>query len=123
MLIERIGTLARTVERALHGDADAPVAWTGRQMRVRWFGEHMREELVIHRWDLAGDDRISCELLGAPWFTQHSVVAVGRPQHADAQPPTSRRCMSTIARPKPTPTTVSNVQSPVQKTPVRNGVP
>ena len=78
-LIERIGALARTVERSLDVDGDAPVPWTGRRMPVRAFGEHMREELVIHRWDIAGDDETGRALLGAPWFTVHTVVEVGRP--------------------------------------------
>lgn len=78
-LVERVDELAQVVERAMEGDQEAPVPWTGREMKVRWFGEHMREELAIHRWDLVGDDHTSDELLGAPWFTEHSIVAVGRP--------------------------------------------
>lgn len=36
--------------------ADTDVAWTGRTMKVPWFAEHMREELVLHGWDITGDD-------------------------------------------------------------------
>jgi hypothetical protein len=78
-LAERIAELAVVVDRAMDGDPDALVPWTGRRMRVRWFAEHMREELVVHRWDIIGDDETSGRLLGEPWFTEHSVVAVGRP--------------------------------------------
>ena len=36
--------------------ADTDVAWTGRTMKVPWFAEHLREELVLHGWDITGDD-------------------------------------------------------------------
>lgn len=36
--------------------ADTDVAWTGRTMKVPWFAEHMREELVAHGRDMTGDD-------------------------------------------------------------------
>ena len=48
-------------------------------MKVSWFAEHMREELVLHRWDLTGDDAIARAALGEAWMTEHSVIAVGRP--------------------------------------------
>jgi uncharacterized protein (TIGR03083 family) len=78
-LAERINELAVVAERAMELDPDAFVPWTGRQMRVRWFAEHMREELVIHRWDITGDDDVSTRKLGERWFTEHTVIAVGRP--------------------------------------------
>jgi hypothetical protein len=48
-------------------------------MKVRWFAEHIREELALHRWDLAGDDAPSLAVLGQDWITRHSVEAVGAP--------------------------------------------
>ena len=30
--------------------ADANVGWTGRTMKVPWFAERMREQLVLHGW-------------------------------------------------------------------------
>jgi hypothetical protein len=59
--------------------ADTDVAWTGRTMKVPWFAEHMREELVLHGWDITGDDAAAQARLAEPWMTTHSVVAVGRP--------------------------------------------
>ncbi|WP_123440771.1 hypothetical protein [Streptomyces sp. PanSC9] len=44
-----------------------------------FFAEHMREERILHRWDLTGDDRSSVQSLTEPWMTEHSVVSVGRP--------------------------------------------
>ena len=58
---------------------EADVGWTGRTMEVAWFAEHMREELVLHRWDLVGDDRTATLALSEAWMTEHSVTAVGRP--------------------------------------------
>src|SRR6201996_4476046 len=59
--------------------ADTDVAWTGRTMKVPWFAEHMREELVLHGWDITGDESAARALLGERWMTEHSVQAVGLP--------------------------------------------
>lgn len=75
----RVARLAEILEAASHVDTEAVVPWTGREMKVAWFGEHMREELILHRWDLTGDDALSRFQLEQPWMTSHSVVAVGRP--------------------------------------------
>ena len=48
-------------------------------MKVPWFAEHMREELVLHGWDITGDDAAAQARLAEPWMTTHSVFAVGRP--------------------------------------------
>ncbi|MEU9440932.1 maleylpyruvate isomerase N-terminal domain-containing protein [Streptomyces sp. NPDC048304] len=58
---------------------EAEVIWTGRTVKVPFFAEHMREELILHRWDLTGDDRTAVRALNEPWMTEHSVVSVGRP--------------------------------------------
>jgi hypothetical protein len=39
----------------------------------------MREELVLHGWDVIGDDAAAQARLAQPWMTTHSVVAGGRP--------------------------------------------
>ncbi|MEU6284484.1 maleylpyruvate isomerase N-terminal domain-containing protein [Streptomyces sp. NPDC047028] len=59
--------------------ADTEVMWTGRSVTVPFFVEHMRQELVLHRWDLTGDDRTAVRSLDEPWMTEHSVMSVGRP--------------------------------------------
>jgi hypothetical protein len=59
--------------------ADTDVGWTGRTMKVPWFAEHMREELVLHGWDITGDDAAAQTRLAQPWMTTHTVIAVGRP--------------------------------------------
>ena len=48
-------------------------------MKVPWFAEHMREELVLHGWDVTGDDAKAQARLGERWMTEHTVEAVGRP--------------------------------------------
>jgi uncharacterized protein (TIGR03083 family) len=78
-LERRVEQLADVLEAASEVDGDECIPWTGRTMKVAWFGEHMREELVLHRWDVVGDDAVAIASLGEPWMTEHSVVAVGRP--------------------------------------------
>ncbi len=58
---------------------DTDVGWTGRTMKVPWFAEHTREELVLHDWDFTGDNAEMGAPPAQPWMTTHSVVAVGRP--------------------------------------------
>ncbi|WP_324605943.1 maleylpyruvate isomerase N-terminal domain-containing protein [Streptomyces sp. NRRL S-813] len=59
--------------------ADTEVEWTGRTVKVPFFAEHMREELILHRWDLTGDDSTAREALSHSWMTEHSVREVGKP--------------------------------------------
>jgi Mycothiol maleylpyruvate isomerase N-terminal domain len=59
--------------------ADTRIAWFGRQVSPGFFVEHMREELILHRWDLTGDDATATDALMQPWMTAHSVNDVGKP--------------------------------------------
>lgn len=81
-LHDRMATLNEVAAAGDEVPADTDVAWTGRTMKVPWFAEHMREELVLHGWDITGDRDIPAALQAAldqPWMTTHSVLAVGRP--------------------------------------------
>ena len=81
-LHERMAMLNEVAAAADQVPADTDVAWTGRTMKVPWFAEHMREELVLHGWDITGDGAMPAALkagLGEHWMTTHSVTAVGRP--------------------------------------------
>jgi hypothetical protein len=78
-LQRRLDHLSEVAQTGAEHDPDEEVAWTGRTMRIRWFAEHMREELVLHRWDVTGDDATSRADLAEPWMIDHSVHAVGRP--------------------------------------------
>jgi uncharacterized protein (TIGR03083 family) len=78
-LTDRMATLNDVAAAADRVSADTDVAWTGRTMKVPWFAEHMREELVLHGWDITGDDAAAQARLAEPWMTTHSVLAVGRP--------------------------------------------
>lgn len=73
--------MAELGEVAAAADAipDAGVGWTARTMKASWFAEHMREELVLHGWDITGDDPAAQARLAEPWMTDHSVFAVGTP--------------------------------------------
>ena len=82
---DRIAAVERVVADFAHileRGRDEPntwVPWTGRRMKVAWFGEHMRSELILHRWDLVGDDEQASTQLAQPWMTTHSIEAVGEP--------------------------------------------
>lgn len=78
-LTDRMATLNDVAVAAEGVPADTDVAWTGRTMKVPWFAEHMREELVLHSWDITGDVPTARARLAEPWMTTHSVVAVGKP--------------------------------------------
>jgi len=78
-LLDRVATLNEVAVAADAVPADTDVAWTGRTMKVPWFAEHMRGELVLHGWDITGDDAVAQARLAEPWMTTHSVLAVGRP--------------------------------------------
>ncbi|WP_081968187.1 maleylpyruvate isomerase N-terminal domain-containing protein [Mycobacterium kyorinense] len=78
-LQDRMAMLNEVAEAADRVPAETDVAWTGRTMKVPWFAEHMREELVLHSWDVTGDDAAARARLAEPWMTTHSVMAVGKP--------------------------------------------
>lgn len=78
-LFDRMATLNGVAAAADDVPPDIDVAWTGRTMKVPWFAEHMREELVLHGWDITGDDAAAQARLAEPWMTTHSVLAVGKP--------------------------------------------
>jgi Mycothiol maleylpyruvate isomerase N-terminal domain len=58
-------------------EPEAVIPWTGRQMAVAKFVPHMRNEHALHRWDVAGDDLISLELLAESELAEHSVGVLG----------------------------------------------
>jgi uncharacterized protein (TIGR03083 family) len=79
-LVRRVEQLCETSDAAMQAlGPETDVPWTGRTMKVAWFAEHMREELVLHGWDLTGDDATARTSLAEDWMTTHSVIAVGRP--------------------------------------------
>ena len=78
-LLDRMTTLNEVAAAAEAVPGDTDVAWTGRTMKVPWFAEHMREELVLHGWDITGDDAAAQARMAQPWMTTHSVLAVGKP--------------------------------------------
>ncbi|MEV8565525.1 maleylpyruvate isomerase N-terminal domain-containing protein [Streptomyces sp. NPDC051322] len=76
----RCEQLVDVAEAAVHDlSPDTEVIWTGRVVKPAFFAEHMREELVLHRWDMTGDDSTAVQALTEPWMTEHSVKEVGPP--------------------------------------------
>jgi hypothetical protein len=78
-LCDRMAHLGRVAAAGDELPADTDVQWTGRTMKPPWFAEHMREELVLHGWDITGDETAAQARLGEKWMTEHSVRAVGVP--------------------------------------------
>ena len=74
---ERLADLAEAAAADL--PADEQIRWTGRTVDPAFFAEHLREEMVLHRWDLTGDDPTATRSLMQPWMTTHSVRDVGKP--------------------------------------------
>lgn len=72
---ERLAGLTESAESEL--DPHTAIAWTGREVTPAFFAEHLRSELVLHLWDMVGDDSSTSHLLGQPWMTAHSVHDVG----------------------------------------------
>jgi uncharacterized protein (TIGR03083 family) len=64
---------------ALDLPTDTEISWTGRCVTPGFFAEHMRQEMVLHRWDMTGDDAKAVHSLMQPWMTEHSVRDVGKP--------------------------------------------
>jgi uncharacterized protein (TIGR03083 family) len=52
---------------------DNTFEFTGMSMTAAQIAMHSRSEAAIHRWDIAGSDAISDELLGQPELTAHAV--------------------------------------------------
>jgi len=52
------------------------VPFTGWAMNVDQLRTHARSELVLHRWDLTGDDPLSLQLLGQPDLVAHGRAAL-----------------------------------------------
>jgi hypothetical protein len=70
--------MRRLVDAVLDREPDAVIPWTGRHMAVAKFIPHLRNEHVLHRWDIAGDDDTSGELLGNMDLIDHSVGELGK---------------------------------------------
>jgi mycothiol maleylpyruvate isomerase-like protein len=69
--------MRRLVDDVLAGRPDAVIPWTGRPMAVAKFLPHLRNEHALHRWDIAGDDEVSGDLLGDMDLVDHSVGELG----------------------------------------------
>lgn len=61
----------------LRDKPDARMRWTGRLVQIKGFLSHMRNECALHRWDGAGDDATSYELLSRHELLEHSLEFLG----------------------------------------------
>jgi hypothetical protein len=70
--------MRRLVAEVLDREPEAVIPWTGRHMAVAKFIPHLRNEHALHRWDVAGEDDISRQLLGSDDLVDHSVGELGQ---------------------------------------------
>jgi hypothetical protein len=82
LLLDRLDTeeqrMRAAVAAVLDREPKAVIPWTGRHMAVAKFIPHLRNEHALHRWDVAGDDEKSEELLGELALVEHSVGELGQ---------------------------------------------
>jgi uncharacterized protein (TIGR03083 family) len=72
-LIHQSGRKLAALEALSANGPDAAYRFTGRPFTAAMAFTHARSEAAIHRWDIAGDDETSKELLAAPALTRHAV--------------------------------------------------
>ncbi|MGD0381040.1 MAG: maleylpyruvate isomerase N-terminal domain-containing protein [Acidimicrobiales bacterium] len=69
---------------------DPTVPFAGRRLSVAELTMHGRSEAALHRWDMAGDDDISVELLAQPELTVHAVGVLNTMLDASPEAVTTR---------------------------------
>jgi len=74
------------IERSRASDADARVAFTGAALDAEALILHAESELVLHRWDIVGDDDVSIEQLADPRLARHAAATVA-PMTPNVFPP------------------------------------
>jgi hypothetical protein len=67
------GARKRAASEALAESDDPSFQFTGRSFDVALLSTHSRSEAALHRWDVAGEDDISEQLLTQPDLTRHAV--------------------------------------------------
>lgn len=67
------GGRKQAASQALAETDEPSFQFTGRSFNVVQLSTHSRSEAALHRWDVAGDDDISEQLLTQPDLTRHAV--------------------------------------------------
>jgi uncharacterized protein (TIGR03083 family) len=75
---EEVATRA-TLDELVARDPDAIIDWANRRVHVTGFATHLRSEDAVHRWDIAGDDDTSNELLSQDELMRHALAFIGAP--------------------------------------------
>lgn len=75
---------------------ETTVPFAGRRLGPRELAMHGRSEAALHRWDLAGDDHISAELLAQPELTAHAVEVLNTMLDGSAESVTARTTSAAI---------------------------
>jgi hypothetical protein len=72
-MVDQAGRKMAALQELAARGPDATYQFTGRPFTAALAQTHARSEAAIHRWDIAGDDETSMELLAAPELTSHAV--------------------------------------------------
>ncbi len=72
LVVEAI-RLSTAIDALDVGGTPRTVPFAGRRLGADELAMHGRSEAALHRWDLAGDDDVSAELLAQPELTAHAV--------------------------------------------------
>jgi Mycothiol maleylpyruvate isomerase N-terminal domain len=72
------------------------VAFSGRRLSAAELTMHGRSEAALHRWDMAGDDDISEELLAQPELTAHAVAVLNTMVDGSPEAVTARTTSTAI---------------------------
>jgi uncharacterized protein (TIGR03083 family) len=64
------------IERLVNAGGGRRVAFTGVDLDAQTLVLHVESELVLHRWDLVGEDAVSIAALGNPRFAVHAATTV-----------------------------------------------
>jgi hypothetical protein len=70
--------------------SEASVLFSGRSLTATELTMHGRSEVALHRWDLAGDDEVSRELLRDPALTRHAVKVLNEMVDGSAEATAAR---------------------------------
>jgi uncharacterized protein (TIGR03083 family) len=78
----------------------ASVSFSGRSLSAADLDLHGRSEAALHRWDLAGDDAISVDLLSQPELTAHATSVLTSMLDGSPESVASRVTASEIRAPR-----------------------
>jgi hypothetical protein len=97
LVVEAI-RLSTAIDALDLGEAPRTVPFAGRRLSAGELVMHGRSEAALHRWDLAGDDDVSAELLAQPELTAHAVEVLNTMLETSPEAVTTRTTAAAITK-------------------------